>query len=811
MSLRWACLYLVTLSACGGGDEPPAPTPPAVLARIQLTASSTELAPAETATLQATATDSRGQVMSAPSLTWSSSNASIVTVDASGTVSAVSPGTATITAASGTVFGSIALTVVASKISTDAVVVDSTKLTLVSDSTQRANGDLRFTFAGTPPTLSAGKILVGGQDGGFLERVVSTSVQGNQLAVKTTPAAITDVLKAGAASLTMTLDPARGTTMPRLAGNLPEGIVLGAPRIISEPGISARATASGWDLSFFALKGCAILSGVNGCVKLDLSFPRSSINFAPQPKFDWEVDFRGLKHLDVQVGGNLQWDAVAQLDVAFSAAASADTSAQCTLGVKSGPRACPKFVRRLFSVRYPFVLPVGGVPVYGEWIIRFELEGSLVGKGTVASQAPFLVQAPVTAGITIDRGAAPRFTALGPPTANLTASPSVTLAGAAVVLRGTLRPKLELKFYKATSVFVDLEPSISTGLELTSQSTLDFIGKWAIAANLGTSFEIFGKTLASAQFEVAEVGGDLWRRTLLGATPSRLELQPASTSLAIGQWQDLKLIAYAADNSVVTPSPSVTWTSSRPSVAIVDGSGRITAVAAGQAVITAVTANGVQASTRVDVINVVAKPVASVSVSLGSGSISIGQTTQAQAVLRDASGNVLTGRVVTWSSSNPDVASVSPGGVITGVAASLTPVTITATSEGKSGTSQVTVASTCAGNVECEPNDAQATANPLYFSTPLDAFLQTSTDVDWYSLSTGGASTLTVTLTEPARTGPVVSAFSLHGTGGTMLAYSDCGRTAPVQVRLSPAPSQVWVRVSGCGGARVGYRLTVAP
>src|SRR5207245_4219964 len=55
----------------------------------------------------------------------------------------------------------------------------------------------------------------------------------------------------------------------------------------------------------------------------------------------------------------------------------------------------------------------------------------------------------------------------------------------------------------------------------------------------------------------------------------------------------------------------------------------------------------------------------------------------------DSVGAVLSGRAVTWGSSNTAVALVSAGGLVTGVATGT--AAITATSEGKSGTATVTV------------------------------------------------------------------------------------------------------------------------
>ncbi|PYO70301.1 MAG: hypothetical protein DMD69_00135, partial [Gemmatimonadetes bacterium] len=77
-------------------------------------------------------------------------------------------------------------------------------------------------------------------------------------------------------------------------------------------------------------------------------------------------------------------------------------------------------------------------------------------------------------------------------------------------------------------------------------------------------------------------------------------------------------------------------------------------------------------------------PVASVTVSPASASLTVGQTAQFSATPRDANGNALAGRPVTWTSSDGTIASVSASGRATGVAAG-GPVTITATSEGQSG------------------------------------------------------------------------------------------------------------------------------
>src|SRR5437660_4125176 len=82
-------------------------------------------------------------------------------------------------------------------------------------------------------------------------------------------------------------------------------------------------------------------------------------------------------------------------------------------------------------------------------------------------------------------------------------------------------------------------------------------------------------------------------------------------------------------------------------------------------------------------------PVATVTVSPSTVSGSVGQTAQLTATLKDSSGTVLTGRTITWSSSNTAIAGVSASGLVTASGAGT--AAITATSESKTGSATVTV------------------------------------------------------------------------------------------------------------------------
>ena len=82
-------------------------------------------------------------------------------------------------------------------------------------------------------------------------------------------------------------------------------------------------------------------------------------------------------------------------------------------------------------------------------------------------------------------------------------------------------------------------------------------------------------------------------------------------------------------------------------------------------------------------------PVGSVTVTPSQTTLTPGQTVALAAVVRDSAGLALTGRIVTWATNDSTVARVSSTGVVTGVASGT--VTITATSEGRSGSASIAV------------------------------------------------------------------------------------------------------------------------
>lgn len=174
----------------------------------------------------------------------------------------------------------------------------------------------------------------------------------------------------------------------------------------------------------------------------------------------------------------------------------------------------------------------------------------------------------------------------------------------------------------------------------------------------------------------------------------------SAASATVGQTVTASALVLDATGSPM--NRSVSWTSSNNAVATVSSAGTVTALAAGTAQISASTANvSGNATFTVTAVNPGPTPVASVSVALSASTTTVGQSVQATATARDASNNVLSGRVLAWLSSNTAVATVSAAGVVTAVAAGSTQ--ITATSEGITGNAALTVAAAPAPSAGCSP------------------------------------------------------------------------------------------------------------
>ncbi|MGH7532559.1 MAG: Ig-like domain-containing protein, partial [Gemmatimonadales bacterium] len=163
-----------------------------------------------------------------------------------------------------------------------------------------------------------------------------------------------------------------------------------------------------------------------------------------------------------------------------------------------------------------------------------------------------------------------------------------------------------------------------------------------------------------------------------------MTLTPSAFELHLGQSRTVAVVAKDASGATIG-SVTITWTSSNPSIASVNALGTVSATASGTDTITA-TVNGVIGRALLTVTPV---PVVTVGVTPAATTLYPAQTRSLLATPRDSIGGALAGRTITWSSSDTAIATISAVGLVT--AKSIGGATMTATSEGKNGTSLVTV------------------------------------------------------------------------------------------------------------------------
>jgi serine/threonine-protein kinase len=183
-------------------------------------------------------------------------------------------------------------------------------------------------------------------------------------------------------------------------------------------------------------------------------------------------------------------------------------------------------------------------------------------------------------------------------------------------------------------------------------------------------------------------------------TVGRIQIQPTRLQLEAGQSATLALQLWSADGKPIREQRESRWSSSAPNVLGVGQDGTINGLRPGRATVSA-TVDGKRATATIEVRAAVAPPttpaaVASLSVTPPNLTLTIGRTQTLRLALLDARGNPLAERPATWTSSSPAVTVSSRGEV---QAVSPGTAVVTATVEGRSASSTITVPQVPVANV----------------------------------------------------------------------------------------------------------------
>jgi uncharacterized protein YjdB len=157
---------------------------------------------------------------------------------------------------------------------------------------------------------------------------------------------------------------------------------------------------------------------------------------------------------------------------------------------------------------------------------------------------------------------------------------------------------------------------------------------------------------------------------------SQINILPQLDSVEAGSVSQGFNVTLLAQNGQAVTGRTVQWSTSDPSIATVDATGKVHGLTTGQVIVTA-TADNRSATSTVRVII----PVSQIQVSPKTLSLPVTISLPIHADLVGPNGEAITGRTISWASANPSIATVNTTGVVTGVSTGQTSVTVHAGSQ----------------------------------------------------------------------------------------------------------------------------------
>ena len=163
---------------------------------------------------------------------------------------------------------------------------------------------------------------------------------------------------------------------------------------------------------------------------------------------------------------------------------------------------------------------------------------------------------------------------------------------------------------------------------------------------------------------------------------SGINLNESSINILLGTSE--KLTATISPNDAT--NKDIIWTSSEPSVATIDSSGKITAKKLGTTTITATSSSGYKTTCRVTVVETMMLK----SISLNKTSLTLKEDSSEVLIVTFNPSNA-SNKKITWKSSNKNIVTVDSSGKVTGVKAGTATITVVSNDGGYVATCKVTV------------------------------------------------------------------------------------------------------------------------
>ncbi len=673
----------------------------ASVASVSITPVSLSMSVGQSTPLAAVAIDSAGNVVTGRPTTWSSSNQSIATVSPAGVVTAVATGSVQITAT------------VDSKSATASVAVSNfavgsvTVQPLLDSVVERSSTQLSAIVLDVTGAVTTGRVVTWSSSNAAVATVSSTGLVTGVTAGTVTITATSEG-KSGTATVVTTPIPVASVVVAPSSASLMTGqndTLLATPKDASGNTLTGRViTWSTSDATIASVSSAGVVTGVAAGVATILATCEGKSGSA-------------------------------SVTVTLVPVGSVTLPATTTLTVGQ------------IDTLVPTIKDANGVIVTNR-VVTWSSNNTAVATVSSAGNVTAVATGTATVTATSEGKSGSTAVTVNPPApvASVTVAPS----SVSLVVAQTFPLAVTLK---------DAAGNVLTGRTVTwssNASTVATVSSAGVVTAVGVGSATITATSGSAS-GTATV-------TVALAPVASVTLAPSSASIAIGATTPLTATLKDAAGNILT-GRSITWSSSATTVATVSTAGVVTAVALGPATITATSGTASGTAT----ITVTLPPVATITLAPPSASVVQGQTVTLVPTLKDASGKVLTGRTVTWTTGDPTIATVDTMGVVTGVGAGT--ATITATSGAASGTASVTVTLAPVSTVSISPaNPAVAAKATILLSATLqDAIgnVLTGRVVTWKSSNTNVATVAADgTVTGVAKGTAVITATS-EGKSGT--------------------------------------------
>ncbi len=360
----------------------------------------------------------------------------------------------------------------------------------------------------------------------------------------------------------------------------------------------------------------------------------------------------------------------------------------------------------------------------------------------------------------------------------------VTPIGSSTVATVTISPSSATVAPGATATLQALPTD--AGGQVVAGAEIVWTSRDPSIATVTQSGVVKGIAIGSTQVAASANGHSaLATITVANAATASVVVTPGHVDAVVNGTAKLTGVALDASQQPLTDR-SLTWSTSNATVATVDATGLVTAHAVGTATIT----GSSQGKSATATITVTQAQVASVNVTPNPLSMSVGQNTQLTATILDQNGNPITGRTAAWTTSNSGVATVSTTGVLTAVAAGS--ATITASIDGKSGTTVVSVSNFGVGSVSVQPSTVSVVER---VSSQLSAVVRDVTGaivtgrvVAWTSSDNAIATVSPSGLVTGVKAGSATITATSEGVSGTAVITVTLAPVASVVI-TPPAPS----------------------